>query len=138
MNSLYITINLCDNKPVEVFMAAGKSGNVVNGLCMGLGRLTSLALRSGTPIKDIIKSIGEISTGDFYINKELGRVTSICDALSKALQFFVDEKEVNNNNNNNNNKEVQNSFDLCPQCGNFTLMKIGSCKSCSRCNFSTC
>ena len=136
MNSLYVTINLLNNKPIEVFMASGKSGNVVNGLCMGLGRLASLALRSGTSVEDVVKSLEDISTGDFYINQSTGKADSISDALSKALHYFTTKNQIEETKTKT--KEKTSSFDLCPQCGNYTLKKTGSCKSCIRCNYSTC
>ncbi len=133
MNSLYVTVNFLNNNPIEVFMASGKSGNVVNGLCMGLGRLASLALRSGTSVEEVVKSLEGISTGDFYINKVVGKADSISDALSKALHYFTAKDQIKDDEI----KKID-SFDLCPQCGNYTLKKTGSCKSCTRCNFSTC
>lgn len=132
MNSLYITVNLLNDTPIEIFMASGKSGNVVNGLCMGLGRLASLALRSGTSVEEVVKSLEGISTGDFYINKAIGKADSMCEALSKALHYFTIKNQIDID------AEENDSFDLCSQCGNYTLKKTGSCKTCTRCNFSTC
>ena len=133
MNSLYVTVNLLGDMPIEVFMASGKSGNVVNGLCMGLGRLASLALRSGTSVEEVVKSLEGISTGDFYINKSVGKADSMCEALSRALHYFTTRNQIEHVDT-----EETDSFDLCPQCGNYTLKKTGSCKTCVRCNFSTC
>jgi len=136
MNSLYVTVNLLNDMPIEIFMASGKSGNVVNGLCMGLGRLASLALRSGTSVEEVVKSLEGISTGDFYMNKATGKADSMCEALSKALHYFTIKNQIDTDVNTNI-KEID-SFDLCSQCGNYTLKKTGSCKTCIRCNFSTC
>ncbi|MCD6149030.1 hypothetical protein J7J18_06690 [bacterium] len=129
LNNIYITVNRSTSgKPIEVFVSTGKSGNVVNGLAMGLGRLVSLALRSGTRPEVIMKSLSGIETGDFYVNSRVGRVTSICDAVAKALSDTLQSSG-----------KVEELFDLCPKCQNYTLTRNGQgCKSCSRCGYSTC
>jgi len=129
LNNIYITVNKSTSgKPIEVFVSTGKSGNVVNGLAMGLGRLVSLALRSGTRPEVIMKSLSGIETGDFYVNSRVGRVTSICDAVAKALSDALQS-----------NEKTEELFDLCPKCQNYTLARNGQgCKSCSRCGYSTC
>jgi len=131
LNNIYITINRSlRGKPIEVFVSTGKSGNVVNGLAMGLGRLVSLALRSGTKPEVIMKSLSGIETGDYYVNKRVGRVTSICDAVAKVLQDVV---------KTNTNIKPEDLFDLCPKCQNYSLVRNGQgCKSCSKCGYSTC
>ena len=132
LNSIYITVNHEESgKPVEVFVSTGKSGNVVNGLAMGLGRLVSLALRSGTKPEVIMKSLSGIETGDYYVNKKIGRVSSICDAVAKVIQDILTSSKVDS--------VLKEEFDLCPKCQSFTLIRNGQgCKSCTKCGYATC
>jgi len=45
---LYVTVNADgDGRPLEVFVRTGRCGSTLNSLAEALGRLASLALRSG-------------------------------------------------------------------------------------------
>ena len=129
LNNIYVTVNeTSQNKLSEVFVMTGKSGSAVNGLAMGLGRLASLALRSGTKPEVIVKSLSDIETGDYYSHSKIGRVTSICDAVAKVIQLHLKKTS-----------QIKEEFDLCPKCQSFTLVRNGQgCKHCSKCGYSTC
>ena len=58
---LYITINYCDSKPFEILPNFGKSGGCGSASAEAIGRMTSLALRKGATIEEVIKELGEIS-----------------------------------------------------------------------------
>jgi len=132
LNSIYITVNRSsEGNLIEVFVTTGKSGSAVNGLAMGLGRLISLALKSGTKPDTIVKSLIGIETGDYYLHSKLGRVSSICDAVAKVIQNILKEDK--------KDAVLKEEFDLCPQCQSFSLTRNGQgCKSCIKCGYSTC
>jgi len=83
--SLYITISEIDNKPFEVFCTIGKSGGSIMAKAEIVGRLVSLALRSGIEVKDIVAQLIDIAGGEQMPWKDTV-IKSIPDALGKVLQ----------------------------------------------------
>src|SRR5262249_61296441 len=56
LGTLYVTITEDDRgQPFEVFMSLGKAGGALMADVEALGRLISLALRSGVPMKEIYR-----------------------------------------------------------------------------------
>ena len=63
LGTLYVTITEDDRgQPFEVFMSLGKAGGALMADVEALGRLISLALRSGIPIKEIYRQLRGISS----------------------------------------------------------------------------
>lgn len=86
--SLYVTLNSKDDKLFEVFVSLGKSGGCAAAQVESIGRLISLALRSGVELSSVIKHLVGISChapAGFGPN----RVLSCSDAIAKALQQSV-------------------------------------------------
>lgn len=55
---VYITINHDeDGKPLEIFITLGKAGGCIGTLLSIIGRMLSLALRSGVDIKEILEYV---------------------------------------------------------------------------------
>jgi len=54
---LYLTVNEVDGKPFEVFATIGKSGRSITAKAEAIGRLVSLALRSGVGVDDIVSQL---------------------------------------------------------------------------------
>lgn len=55
--NIYITVNLMDGQPFEVFLNMGKAGGCAFAQCESIGRLISYALRIGGSAKEIVKEI---------------------------------------------------------------------------------
>ena len=83
--NLYVTITFFNEKPFEVFASIGKSGYSTMADAEALGRLISLALRSGVEPQEVIYQIKGIGGAD-PIFTEGGLVTSIPDAIAKILE----------------------------------------------------
>ncbi|MEN3045498.1 MAG: vitamin B12-dependent ribonucleotide reductase [Candidatus Hydrothermales bacterium] len=87
LGTVYITINEDEFGPHEVFIQLGKSGSSANALTEAIGRLISLALRSGIdPIEvvDQLKGIRSIPTWDE------GEVILSCpDGIGKILEKHI-------------------------------------------------
>ena len=58
--NLYITITEEGGQPKDVFVTIGKSGQSIMAKAELAGRLTSLALRYGVPLKEIVHQPKEI------------------------------------------------------------------------------
>ncbi len=93
LGSLYITITEDDlGQPFEVFMSLGKAGGALMADVEAIGRLISLSLRSGIPIKEIYRQIRGISS-DRAIGLGPGKVLSVPDAVGIALERWMQEKQ---------------------------------------------
>ncbi len=85
--TMYVTINEVDGKPFELFATIGKSGRSTTAKAEAIGRLVSLALRSGIPVEEIVQQIKGIG-GDvpvFQSGKQ-GQIQSIPDAIGWVLE----------------------------------------------------
>jgi len=156
----FITINKnTDGRPLEVFLNVGKAGSDVAALAEGLGRLLSGWLRmpqySLEVVREIIVQLAGIG-GSKSIGFGKNRVSSLPDAVAKVLAeefgFTVKENGLKNSEENPESTEVTetrgeekpalpHSFsntDMCPECGNYTLVLEEGCAKCYQCGFSRC
>ncbi len=88
--NLYVTISFYNQKPFEVFACIGKSGYSTMADAEALGRLISLALRSGVEPQEVIYQLKGIG-GAEPIFTEGGLVQSIPDAIAKVLERHLGE-----------------------------------------------
>jgi ribonucleoside-diphosphate reductase alpha chain len=93
LGTLYVTITEDDRgQPFEVFMSLGKAGGALMADVEALGRLISLALRSGIPIKEIYRQVRGISS-DRTIGLGPNKVLSVPDAVGIAIERYMQEKQ---------------------------------------------
>jgi len=83
--NLYITVNELDGKPFEVFATIGKSGRSTTAKTEAIGRLISLAFRSGVNVEEIVEQLKGIG-GEHPVFQKDGLVLSIPDAISRVLE----------------------------------------------------
>ena len=57
LGMLFLTVNEVNNKPFEVFATIGKSGGSITAKAEAIGRLVSLALRSGVEVREIVQQL---------------------------------------------------------------------------------
>lgn len=162
MGHAFITVNQDEGgNPFEVFIAIGKAGSEVAAMAEALGRLISTTLRFGnhtTPLeraKDLIdqlQGIGGGSSVGFGPNK----VRSLPDAIAKAISMhfgLLNNHAADSVKEENEPKDavkpepmqltlganqVARKKDLCPSCGNATLVYEEGCKKCHGCGYSEC
>jgi ribonucleoside-diphosphate reductase alpha chain len=93
LGTLYVTITEDDRgQPFEVFMSLGKAGGALMADVEALGRLISLALRSGIPMKEIYRQLRGISS-DRVIGLGPNKVLSVPDAVGIAIERWMAEKQ---------------------------------------------
>ncbi len=93
LGTLYVTITEDDRgQPFEVFMTLGKAGGALMADVEALGRLISLALRSGIPIKEIYRQLRGISS-DRVIGLGPNKILSVPDAVGIAIERWMQEKQ---------------------------------------------
>jgi ribonucleoside-diphosphate reductase alpha chain len=129
MGQLYVTVNELNGRPFEVFATIGRSGKSTTAKTEAIGRLVSLALRSGVNVHDIIDQIKGIG-GEHAVFQKGGRVLSIPDAISRIL-----EKRYGLNGNSLQAATL--TGDLCPECGSDITHEEG-CRTCHACGYSKC
>ena len=83
--NLYVTVNVLEGRPFEVFAHIGKSGYSTMADTEAICRMISLALRSGVEIGQIIRQLRGIG-GASQVFSESGKVSSIPDAIAQVLQ----------------------------------------------------
>ncbi|HEY4319577.1 MAG TPA: vitamin B12-dependent ribonucleotide reductase [Gemmatimonadales bacterium] len=89
LGDLYVTITEDDKgQPFEVFMSLGKAGGALMADVEAIGRLMSLALRSGIPLKAIHRQLRGISS-DRSIGLGPHKVMSVPDAVGIAIERYL-------------------------------------------------
>jgi hypothetical protein len=93
LGTLYVTITEDDKaQPFEVFMSLGKAGGAIMADVEAMGRLISLGLRSGIPIREIHRQLRGISS-DKVIGLGPSKVMSVPDAVGIALERYMNDKQ---------------------------------------------
>jgi ribonucleoside-diphosphate reductase alpha chain len=129
---LYVTVTELEGQPFEVFATIGKSGKSTTAKTEALGRLISLALRSGVEVEKIVEQLKGIC-GEHPVFHDGGLVMSIPDAISRVLEkrYMSNGARVL--------KKTHNSLggESCPDCGKKVTFEEG-CMTCHFCGFTKC
>jgi ribonucleoside-diphosphate reductase alpha chain len=131
LGALYLTINEQDGKPFEVFATIGKSGKSITAKAEAIGRLVSLALRSGVEVRDIVEQLKGIGGEHPKFQKKI-LLQSIPDAVSWVLEnrYLAGEKHASAHANG----LVK---ETCPECGEVLTFEEG-CNCCKACGYTKC
>ena len=142
----FITINKdANDNPTEVFVNVGKAGTDVAALSEALGRLMSGWLMiSRDPLKtakEIVSQLVGIG-GAKSVGFGKNRISSIPDAVAKVLAEDINVEIRSNGSNVIEDKKpevtVFSYTDMCPECGNSTLVQEEGCSKCYNCGYSAC
>jgi len=144
---LYITINVDENGLCEVFTQMGKSGGCTASQSEAIGRLISLALRSGIDPESIIKQLRGIRCPS-PLWQPGGMVLSCSDAVAKSLERFVKDLEVSKvdqqialaqqpETGKQNHVDKGDVCPECPECGSM-VEYVEGCVVCRTCGYSRC
>jgi ribonucleoside-diphosphate reductase alpha chain len=161
--NLYVTINQDERgEPFEVFNQMGKAGGCADSQAEAIGRLTSLALRSGIHPKEVIKELKGISC-----HRPFGfgpnRVLSCADAIGKAIELHIQEmgmrlppppqqSALSNYTQSGEGQDVSERYEFdisdntdnlkltgaCPMCGGPLIRTEGCIKCAANCGYSEC
>lgn len=124
--NLYVTISYFNDRPFEVFTSIGKSGYSTMADAEALGRLISLALRSGVDSQEVIEQLKGIG-GSEPIFTDGGLVQSIPDAIAKVLERHMGEVR-------SHPKDFFKT--LCRICG--ATLPDEKCPTCPNCGWNRC
>src|SRR5881296_1734827 len=93
LGTMYVTITEDDKgQPFEVFISLGKAGGALMADVEAIGRLISLALRSGIPMREIYRQLRGISS-DRAVGLGPSKVLSVPDAIGIAIEKWMQEKQ---------------------------------------------
>lgn len=153
--NLYVTINEDEEgRPFEIFTQIGKAGGCVASQCEAMGRMTSLALRSGTEAQEIVKQMRGISC-HMSVGFGSSRVLSCADAMAQAMDWYLglkrntkhvhalsDFKADAHVVNTNHKLDFTLATELlkrgaCPDCGG-TVEHADGCVVCRGCGYTEC
>jgi len=159
LGTLYVTLTEDEKgQPFEVFMSLGKAGGALMADVEAMGRLISLALRSGIPLKEVHRQLRGISS-DRTIGLGPNKVLSVPDAVGIAIERHMLDKqgiqqELLPSNKKDNAVEVIQTVSsgaeqiilggmqetlagACPDCGS-QLEYAEGCVKCHVCGYSEC
>lgn len=166
LGSAFITVNHDgDGNPFEVFVIIGKAGSEVAAMAEALGRLISTTLRFGNHLpakeraREIMQQLQGIGGGrsvGFGPNK----VRSLPDAVARAIGMHFGLMGKQQDKVQDSGIKVQEQVqqmaltdgvvngqlklptgkktDICPSCGEATLVFEEGCKKCYGCGYSEC
>jgi len=134
LGQLYITITEYEGRPFEVFATIGKSGKSTTAKTEAIGRLISLALRSGVTVDNIVEQVKGIG-GEHAVFQNGSIVKSIPDAIGRVLE----RKYLTDKSGEKRPYSLRNTLkgDVCPDCGEIARFEEG-CMTCHGCGFSKC
>ncbi len=148
LGKAYITVNSDErNEPFEVFLNVGKAGSEVSAVSEAIGRLISLVLRmpGSLPPNERLRWVTE-EIADIGGGRPMGfgakRVRSLPDGIAQVLAEYLSDLPPGR-------EELQAEQlalpivhraigDMCPECGEATLLNIEGCRKCQTCGYSEC
>lgn len=151
VGTAFVTVNHNGqaDHPLEVFITVGKAGSDVAADAEAMGRLISLCLRISSPgltskqvtelIIDQLEGIGGgVSVG---FGKE--KVRSLADGIAKVLKKHIRENGKGGKVEIISEQQLLSAKsgkrkDICPECGNATLVLEEGCAKCVSCGYSKC
>jgi adenosylcobalamin-dependent ribonucleoside-diphosphate reductase len=158
LGDLYVTINEDESgRPFEVFCTLGKAGGAAMADSEAIGRLASLALRSGIPITAVRDQLRGISC-DRAVGVGPNKVLSAPDAVAQAIDRYLAEREgiqeelpisapvrASGGGAQAQSQPGLAGADLgesflgsCPDCGTGQLAYEEGCVKCHVCGYSEC
>jgi len=159
LGGAYVTVNengKGKGQPFELFIHTSKAGSETAAISEALGRLSSLILRMSSPIsprdrvKEIIKQLEGIG-GERSIGFGAMRVRSLPDGIAQVLREYLDETadvegEVMEEDDMPpmfaptapKQQMALKTGDLCPECGEASVVNEEGCRKCYSCGYSEC
>jgi len=143
--NLYITINVDDkNLPFEVFIQMGKAGGCAASQLEAIGRLVSLALRSGVENSKIVEQLRGIRCPSPSWERS-GRIFSCSDAIARVLELRLGNGKMHHQEEALEKHSPHTMIEdklgtvvgVCPDCG-AALRHEEGCVVCRSCGYSKC
>jgi len=162
LGKAFITVNENGGKqPFEVFINTAKAGSETAAVSEAIGRLISYVLRLASPIAprerllEIVRQLSGIG-GSRSLGFGPNRVRSLPDGVGQVLNEYLDGRKTHevtesdgktdpvpvDGNGHSPEAEpatpVTKMGDLCPECGEATMVNEEGCRKCYTCGYSEC
>lgn len=146
LGKLFLTLNVLNGHPVELFAQIGKAGSDVSAFTEGLARLISLALRAGVDPHEVADQLWGIG-GSRSVGFGPNRVRSVPDAIGQFLTEWLREHEPAAGKPPGPSLPAptadqpvtpRKNLQLCPACGCHALAHLEGCAKCLACGYSEC
>lgn len=126
LGRLYVTISELNNRPFEIFCSIGKSGYSTMADAEAIGRLISMALRSGIPPQEVIQQLKGIG-GSEQVFHNGSLIQSIPDAVAQVMEHHIGETAT-----------ISKDFSQlrCPLC--HATLPDEKCPTCPNCGWTRC
>ncbi|MBI3977270.1 MAG: hypothetical protein HY331_03705 [Chloroflexi bacterium] len=144
-----ITVNSDPDGPLEVFVNVGRAGSDILALAEAVGRLISLILRLPSPLsqteraREIANQLRGIA-GSRSVGFGPKQVRSLPDAVAQALDQHLGEAAPAGANGHSHGEPAAQlalplwTGNLCPNCGNNSLVYEEGCRKCHLCAYTEC
>jgi ribonucleoside-diphosphate reductase alpha chain len=132
---MYVTVASHNNKPIEVFISMGKSGQLFNVFSEALGRTISIALQHGIPVEQIVRTLKNINSDRptwvrfEETDKKPIQILSVPDGIAKLLERYY---------TGTGNGHDETSGEFCEKCGTYSVILVEGCAICQNCGESKC
>jgi ribonucleoside-diphosphate reductase alpha chain len=156
----FVTINENGGEqPFEVFINTAKAGSETAAVSEAIGRLISYILRLVSPIaprerlEEVVRQLSGIG-GSRTLGFGPNRVRSLPDGVGQALDEYLTGRNTHRVNgpeseatpqiltDRTSEESVRNSSlhmgDLCPECGEASMVNEEGCRKCYSCGYSEC
>jgi len=161
LGKAFVTINENGgDQPFEVFINTAKAGSETSAISEALGRLISYNLRLASTVEPV-QRLAELEEQlrDIGGGRSLGfgpsRVRSLPDGLAQVLAEYLEERQERHTRNHNHQPEEEDPApqpkrinpvttpmlrigDLCPECGQASVVNEEGCRKCYSCGYSEC
>ncbi len=137
--NLYVTVNVKDGRPFEVFATIGKSGYTTMADTEAICRLISLSLRGGVPVAEIVRQLRGIG-GSSQVYSDGSRIFSIPDAIAQVLGRHFCPSTITDSQQSPTKGPVGRAgqeSEICPECAEPMAFESG-CSHCASCGYSNC
>jgi ribonucleoside-diphosphate reductase alpha chain len=148
LGTTFVTINENGGgEPFEIFMHTSKAGSETYAVSEAMGRLISYILRLASPVlpterlAEVVNQLSGIGGG-----RPLGfgpnRILSLPDGVARVLAEYLGQHDLPGDEGHGPQPEAtQLAFrlgDLCPDCGQASLVEEEGCRKCYSCGYSEC
>ena len=154
LGTAYTTVNTNGHgEPFEVFLNVGKVGSDTAAVAEAIGRLISLVLRVPSPLsstdrlQQVVRQLKGIGGGrplGFGPDKVRSLPDGVAQVLTEHLNNYTPCAEAESPpepriaSANPVPAASTGAGDLCPDCGNATLISEEGCRHCTTCGYSEC
>jgi ribonucleoside-diphosphate reductase alpha chain len=162
LGKAFITVNENGGKqPFEVFINTAKAGSETAAVSEAIGRLVSYVLRLASPISarerlaEVVRQLSGIG-GSRSLGFGPNRVRSLPDGVGQVLDEYLEGRKTHQVTESEAKDDpapantsadflksepiapVLKMGDLCPECGEATMVNEEGCRKCYTCGYSEC